>query len=247
MKQVPLSGRVVFVDWHGVLSRDPFWVSIRESARHPLRTQLEENLSSIFASDDANAWMKGLMSSDDVIAAMDIHLGRFRDDFLHRRLYIDCARMQVNVPLFEVLRMAKAVALIVVATDNMDCFADTFDRVRRSRRRRPRTEATTMAEWAFVCDDIICSSNVAALKSEDPNAFFGPWLHQHGMTFADALLIDDRADNCAAFQQQGGTALRWKMGANDIAEVTAPLNRWLEALSSHAVPAASPGHSGYPS
>lgn len=93
-----------------------------------------------------------------------------------------------------------------------------------------------MAEWAFVCDDIICSSNVAALKSEDPVTFFGPWLHQHGMTFADALLIDDRADNCAALQRQGGTALRWKTGTNDIAEVVDGLNRWLEAFPHHALP-----------
>lgn len=92
-----------------------------------------------------------------------------------------------------------------------------------------------MAEWAFVCDDIICSSNVAALKSEDP-VLFGPWLHQHGMTFADALLIDDRADNCAALQRQGGTALRWKTGTNDIAEVVDGLNRWLEAFPHHALP-----------
>ncbi|WP_433513818.1 hypothetical protein ACQP2T_61440 [Nonomuraea sp. CA-143628] len=249
MKQVPLSGRVVFVDWHGVLSRDPFWASIRESARHPLHAQLEENLSRIFAGDDANAWMKGRMSSDDVIEAMGIHLdGRFRDDFLRRRLHIDCARMRVNVALFEVLRKAKAVALVALATDNMDCFASTFDQVRRSGKRRAKAsaKATTMAEWAFVCDDIIYSSNVAALKSEDPATFFGPWLHQHGMAFDDALLIDDRADNCAAFQQQGGTALRWKMGINDTAEVVDGLNRWLEALPHHAAPAASPGIAGYP-
>ena len=31
MKQVPLSGRVIFSDWHGALSRDPFWTSIRRS------------------------------------------------------------------------------------------------------------------------------------------------------------------------------------------------------------------------
>ncbi|NRQ37975.1 hypothetical protein HII36_40020 [Nonomuraea sp. NN258] len=245
MEQVPLSGRVVFVDWHGVLSCDPFWVSIRESARHPLRAQLEENLTSIFASDDANAWMKGLMSSGEVIAAMDIHVdGRFRDDFLHRRLYIDCARMKVNVSLFEVLRRVKAVAMVVVATDNMDCFADTFDHVRRSGRRRARSgaEASTMAGWAFVCDDIICSSDVAALKSEDPLTFFGPWLRRHAMTFADAMLIDDRADNCAAFQQQGGTALQWKMGTNDIAEIVDGLNQWLEAPARHTASTASPRH-----
>lgn len=36
MRQVPLSGRVIFSGWHGVLSRDPFWVSIRGSTAHPL-------------------------------------------------------------------------------------------------------------------------------------------------------------------------------------------------------------------
>ena len=29
MQQLALWRRVVFVDWHGVLSRDPFWISIR--------------------------------------------------------------------------------------------------------------------------------------------------------------------------------------------------------------------------
>ena len=49
VRQIPLSGRVVFVDWHGVLSRDPFWVSIRESTTHPLRQQLDANLAQVFS------------------------------------------------------------------------------------------------------------------------------------------------------------------------------------------------------
>lgn len=47
MKQMPLSRRVIFSDWHGVLSRDPFWVSIRRSATHPLHTQLETGMASL--------------------------------------------------------------------------------------------------------------------------------------------------------------------------------------------------------
>ena len=81
--------------------------------------------------------MKGLLSSDQVIAEMGIQLrGRFRDDFLARRLDVDCARMKVNVELFEVLRLIRAEAMVVIATDNMDCFARAFTRA-RSRRRRP--------------------------------------------------------------------------------------------------------------
>jgi hypothetical protein len=224
---------VVFVDWHGVLSRDPFWTSIRESATHPLRGQLEAGLAGIFAKESAtaNEWMKGLLSSDEVIAAMDIQLDRrFRDDFLTRRLDVDCARMKVNVELFEVLRKIKAHAAVVLATDNMDCFARTFDHV-RTRARRPKPESETLADWAIICDDLVCSSDVGALKAEDPVGFFGAWLSLNGLRFRDAALIDDRADNCAAFASEGGTSIQYKMTTDDVTEVVESLDEWFASSS----------------
>ncbi len=185
MRQLSLWRKIVFVDWHGVLSRDPFWMSIRESATHPLRAPLEANLVQVFSREAsaANEWMKGLVSSEQIIAAMDIRLDRrFREGFLARRLDVDCARMRVNVELFEVLRGVRSKALVVLATDNMDCFARTFDHLRQ-RRRRPSTGSETLADWALICDDIICSSEVGALKAEDPVGFFGPWLSAHGLRF----------------------------------------------------------------
>jgi hypothetical protein len=78
MAQVPLAGRVIFSDWHGVLSRDPFWTSIRNSAAHPLHDQLEAGMAGVFdpARSIANEWMKGLLSSEQVIAQMGIQLRR---------------------------------------------------------------------------------------------------------------------------------------------------------------------------
>jgi hypothetical protein len=230
MRQVPLAGRVIFSDWHGVLSRDPFWVSIRGSATHPLHAQLEAGMAGVFASsqDTANDWMKGLLSSDQVITDMGIQLDRrFRDDFLARRLDIDCAMMAVNAELFEVLRAIRAEAIVVVATDNMDCFARAFERARSRPRRRARPWET-LADWAVICDDIICSSQAGTLKSEDPQTFFGPWLAAHGLGFADAVLIDDRADNCQAFTSRGGAAIQWKMGTHAIGEATGQLQQWLD-------------------
>jgi len=229
MRQVPLSGRVIFSDWHGVLSKDPFWVSIRGSATHPLHAQLEAGMAGVFASsqDTANDWMKGLLSSDQVITDMGIQLDRrFRDDFLARRLDIDCAKMAVNAELFEILRAIRAEAIVVIATDNMDCFARAFHNARSHPRRRARTWET-LADWAVICDDIICSSQAGTLKSEDPQTFFGPWLAAHGLGFADAVLIDDRADNCQAFTSQGGAAIQWKMGTNTTSEATGQLQHWL--------------------
>lgn len=227
--KVPLWRRVIFVDWHGVLSSDPFWVSILGS-NHPLKTRLAAKLSQVFSRDvpTAHEWMRGQLSSAEIISAMDIELGqRYGEDFLHRRLDVDCRRMRVNVELFEILRVFRARALIVIATDNMDCFARAFDYVRNQARRSPGV-AQTLADWAIFCDDIVCSSDVGRLKSEDPEGFFGPWLSIHGLSFADALLIDDRADNCEVFTRRGGYAVQWKMGTNRIAEVSEAVERWME-------------------
>jgi hypothetical protein len=222
----------VFVDWHGVLSRDPFWMSIRNSASHPLKPQLEANLAGVFSAETntANEWMKGLLSSEEIISAMDIRLDRrFRDDFLARRLLVDCANMRVNVKLFELLRTVKSVAMIVLATDNMDCLAATFNRARR-RRRKPCEESETLADWAIICDDIVCSSDVGALKAEDPVGFFGRWLAQHDLEFRDAALIDDRTDNCEAFAAHGGMPVQYRMSEDEVDDITQFLNRWLDLV-----------------
>jgi hypothetical protein len=131
------------------------------------------------------------------------------------------------VALFEVLHRMRAEAMVVVATDNMDCFARVFEHA-RNRRRRLNRARETLADWAVICDDIICSSQAGALKSEDPQTFFGPWLAIHGVGFTDAVLIDDRADNCAAFTSQGGAAIQWKMGTSELSEVTTRLRQWLD-------------------
>lgn len=228
---VPLSRRVIFVDWHGVLSRDPFWVSIL-SGNHPLRPGLEGKLAQIFSRDvpTAHQWMRGQLSSAEVISGMGIELDRrFKRDFLHRRLDADCLKMRVNVELFEELRALRTtiLALVVIATDNMDCFVRAFDYATTRARRSPGL-AETLTNWAIYCDDIVCSSDVGALKSEDPERFFGPWLSTNGLSFANALLIDDRADNCEAFARQGGSVVQWKMGTRPVSEITDAVERWLE-------------------
>src|ERR1051326_2047175 len=120
--------------------------------------------------------------------------------------------------------------MVVIATDNMDCFARAFARA-RARRRRPPGTRETLTDWAFICDDIICSSQTRALKSEDPAAFFGPWLACHEISFTDAILIDDPADNLPPFARHGGAIIQWKMGTNPISELTGQLNDWLDATT----------------
>lgn len=211
--QPPLFPRIVFIDWHGVLSRDPFWSSIRGSHTHPLRRALEQRVSAVLADDTLSTqWMTGGMSTADVVGPVLISTPqRYRPDFLLRRVQEDCARMHVNEELIGALQALRTRVAVVLATDNMDCFAATF-RARSSARAPRRVTAPTLARYATLFDDLICSSDVGSLKARDPVGFFGGWLRQAGLVFADAALVDDRADNCEAFRRCGGRAVQWRMG-----------------------------------
>jgi hypothetical protein len=140
MKQLPLSfhKRVIFVDWHGVLSRDPFWLSITNKARHPLRAQLNTQVSKIFSHGSmVDEWMRGAITSQDIIRMMQVKTDqRFRSDFLARRLISDCAQMKVHERLARFLEQCTQRATVVLATDNMDCFAAAFEQARTGVRKR---------------------------------------------------------------------------------------------------------------
>jgi hypothetical protein len=227
--------RVVFVDWHGVLSRSPYWSTILSDRRHPLHQALRARLGRLFSDADLlGAWMTGTLSTVDVVGRLEITAGtRYTPEHLRRHLERDCRSMRVNTDLLRLLRGARDRAFVVIATDNVDCFAETFRRLtgRRGGRPDPMTELPppdSLAAWAGSCDDLVCSSEVGALKA-DPHAFYGAYLRASGLGFRDALLIDDRTDNCAAFRAAGGSALRWTMHADPLAEVARALDGWLDA------------------
>ena len=119
----PWGRAVIFVDWHGVLSRDLFWGSILASPQHPLHSVLQDQLAAIFAKDatTAHEWMRGERSSADIIAEMRLTLPeRYRSGYLERKLEKDLGKVTINTELVALLAGYRPDALVVVATDNMD-------------------------------------------------------------------------------------------------------------------------------
>lgn len=233
MKQLWLFRKIIFVDWQGVASNDPFLLSVLENKKHPLNQQLERKFSKIFSNKEiVDRWMKGLVSSQEIIQEMHVQLDkRFNIDFLERRIVADCLRMRVNFEVFRMLSEMQPLIPIILATDNMDCFVNAFYEAKRKRRANGRNgngKAVGISDWTKICDEIICSSNVGTLKSEDPISFFGSTLSNYGLDFTDALLIDDRQDNCDAFIKCGGDAIRWKIGEGGIDNLSKQVGSWFE-------------------
>jgi FMN phosphatase YigB (HAD superfamily) len=232
---------VVFVDWQDVLCRTPYWASIVSDRGHPLYGPLRARLGRLYSDRElVSAWMTGRRSTLEVVQSLDVEGGpRYTPEYLCRQLERDCRLMRVNVELLRALRTARERAFVVIATDNVDAFATTYRRLTARRGAIPRplpdsVPADSLAAWATGCDDLVCSSDVGALKS-DPAAFFSAYLRACGLGFADALLIDDRSDNCTAFRAAGGSAVRWTMHSDGITGLVTELERWLAAADARAI------------
>jgi FMN phosphatase YigB (HAD superfamily) len=192
--QFTLWPRVLFVDWHGVLSKAPLWHSIRANFRHPFRARLEPKTAELFGTQwqTVEAWMRGRHTTEEIVNLLAIEQPQSaNNDYFIRKLYHDCRTMPLHKPLIEALHSLSASWNVVIATDNMDCLV-TMARQRRDIR--------------SFSDDLISSSDVGVLKAESPVQFFGAWLEIHGLTFSDAVLLDDGRENCRAFEQAGGTS-----------------------------------------
>jgi FMN phosphatase YigB (HAD superfamily) len=202
--------RCVFVDWHGVLCDQPFWHSITENPRHQQRVAVTEAAQGLFSDSGplVDAWMRGHIDAARVVSTLQVPEDRrCGPDFLYRRLLADCRSMVPRPELLDTLRALPVMTLVVVATDNMDCFSDVVPRLRRLR-------GTFYAA--------LCSSDLGVLKAEDPERFFGEWLAEQGIRPCDAVLVDDVEHNCARFEQFGGHAIHF----TDPRRAAAELTRW---------------------
>ena len=237
---LPLWDKVIFVDWHGVLSKDPFWMSILHKRKHPLHQRLSESVEKLFSQNDALIcdWMRGNVKASEVIDSMELVLNnQYNPDYLVRKLVEDCQLMRTNATLINLLRKAQNNgAFIVLATDNMDCF---FEQIQRSRNQRrsdrnssdlSQNQTLPLAETVNLFDNVLCSSELGILKREDPMRFFGDWLDKQSLDFKNALLLDDLEKNCSSFRSAGGATHRisYESPVSDFDSLHSRLQSWIQ-------------------
>jgi FMN phosphatase YigB (HAD superfamily) len=188
---LPLREKVIFVDWHGVLSTEVFWSSILNNPNDELHNKMKCACRNLFTNqmDIVDAWMRGHICSENVLEELDIDTDK---EILLHKLNEDCKKMSVNPKLVNVLKQFRKSNFVVIATDNMDCFYHSLD-------------SNHEVQQNF--DAVLCSSEIGVLKGENTNRFFKPWLDSHNLSFSQAVLVDDSPTNCAKFEEVGGTAI----------------------------------------
>ena len=190
---------VVFVDWHGVLSSRRFWSTMAASEMN------EDNragrIAELFASSEVEPWMLGDVTTEKVLSELGVSeadIPRWVEAVIQ-----ECISARPNRLVLEVLRELRGSNYLVLASDNMDCFAAAMPR----RHDLPQ-----------IFDDYLISSEVGALKKY-PHSFFGPWLRRHNLSFLHATLLDDSIENCAAFSAIGGNSVAFVGGEISVASL----------------------------
>ena len=210
-QRLRLFKRIIFVDWFGTLSTTRFWGDITNNAAHPLSSVMAQAVDKLFTQDPelVKSWMRGEATESIVIERLELKLpSNYRRDYLIRSLWRSCREPKLNKNLLLVLRDVHADNFIAVASDNMSCFA--------------RCVIPLLSRHPI--DQVLISAEIGVLKREDPERFFGPTLRMIGLTFSDALLVDDDPANCQSFARAGGTSILYRDTTTASASLTAILS-----------------------
>jgi FMN phosphatase YigB (HAD superfamily) len=209
---LPFCDRVLFVDWHGVLSRDTFWSRVHGRSR---QTQVALARAAIWSpSTLGKDWMQGILSTHDIVNRTTlVFTGNYAPDYAVRAVYEDVRSMPLCDTLVRALRIAARFVPVVIASDNIDLFSSAV------------ASREDVRSFAYGC---LCSADVGTLKAQDPNLFFRPALRHLGLDFARSILVDDSEANCRMFKRAGGSAYRVNDGnhaASVVLSLMSPMAR----------------------
>lgn len=177
--------KVLYIDFDGTICSDHFWRSLPSDERQVIQKFL-------FGADKelVTNWMLGKHSAEEI------------NELVAQRLYCnpkelwqifvqDCEQMSVPSELIDLLQHLREHYVVVLITDNMDCF----------------TRFTVPALQLANHFDMICnSSEEGRCKRDAEGASFTKYATAADCSLSDSILIDDSILNCHLFENLGGTS-----------------------------------------
>lgn len=189
--------KVLFVDFNGVISYDPFWASMR-NPEHPLHPFYEPIEDLLFRGENKiedliDEWMLGKYTSEQVHQIITDKTGApyqaVFDIFCE-----NCKQLDISRPILQGIQVLRKDWHCILRTDNMDAF------------HRFTLPANPHLVEAF--DDVHCSYLLRQLKKTEGGKYFVTTVSSLGMGIGNCALIDDSISVCRLFESLGGKAYR---------------------------------------
>ena len=195
---------LLFVDFNGVISYDPFWKSLLDK-NHILNRDLQRIEDFVFKEnfDLILDWMVGKYNSEDIhkiiSKELDIDYTLLFDNFVS-----DCKKIDISEKILNKLKSIKSNYVLILATGNMD----SFDRF---------TLPNNKYLYNFF-DEIHNSFNFGLLKTTNNGEYFKKIIKKYNLNPKNSYLIDDSNSTCKIFSDLGGTSFRTKT-ENDVLDI----------------------------
>ena len=195
---------LLFVDFNGVISYDPFWKSLLDK-NHILNRDLQRIEDFVFKEnfDLILDWMVGKYNSEDIhkiiSKELDIDYTLLFDNFVS-----DCKKIDISEKILNKLKSIKSNYVLILATGNMD----SFDRF-------------TLPNNKYlynIFDEIHNSFNFGLLKTTNNGEYFKKIIKKYNLNPKNSYLIDDYNSTCKIFSDLGGTSFRTKT-ENDVLDI----------------------------
>ncbi len=177
---------ILFIDFHGTLSKSYFWRSLDREARENIERFLftEPNLAT-------RDWMKGVYTSEQVNQMIAEEFD-YDYDTLWSHFVEDCKTMEILKEILLKIGELRAVYTAILITDNMDCFT-----------RFTVPSLGLDAHFDFIAN----SSDAKMLKNENGGEWFLKLAREFNSAVDRSILIDDSVHVGKIFSQLGGRSL----------------------------------------
>ncbi len=181
---------ILFVDFNGVVSYNPFWVSLRDP-NHELHL-FNDAIEKYLFKDNVSIvmdWMLGKYTAEQIHEILEREVG-VPYEKLFPIFCEECKTIDISAKVLERIQKLRDFYYCILITDNMDSFE------------RFTLENNPILKDSF--DKIDNSYVMGRFKKSDDGLYFRDRIAEQGAIIENCILIDDSKNNCALFESLGG-------------------------------------------
>ncbi|MEK7175292.1 MAG: hypothetical protein AAB693_00600 [Patescibacteria group bacterium] len=184
---------VLFIDFNGVISYNPFWITIKNS-EHKFNKYFNDIEELIFKKnkDLVLNWMLGKLTTEEIHKRLGVELNIPDNEIAElQEIFIDeCKNIDLSEKILNKLSELKQFYHLVLVTDNMDTFS--------------RFTVPNNKQLTEIFDEIHDSYIRGKFKKTDDGELFKRVCANYNVPVEYGTLIDDSKNNCACFSKLGG-------------------------------------------